>query len=406
MAWLLDEDEQERAHGVTIEVATKVLVTNKYEIVLQDAPGHADYVPSMITGTSSADAAVVVVDATDFHTSFRAGGQLREHLCLAKGLGIPQLIVAINKMDLLAWDETSYQSMRHELQDFLVGQLGYNVAQKVHFLPLSGLTGINVVQEPIMDTLPELTSWYKGPTLWQTLDKLDPPTFGPKLLEKPMRMIVTDVTGEVGKGIAVRCKVASGWIGPVGQTLVVSPVQDETVIYKMTRIQLVEASNVNHGSNSNNNNNQHADRESYAVAGEIWDLVLTGLDISRISTGNILARPGFVPPLTTKCRAKIFVLDGLTVPIIRGAQAILHMHYLDVPCHLSALIRTLKPPAGQAVLKERPRVLTAKVQAVVEITLHYPIAMEAFSDCRALGRFVLRRSGASIAVGRVEQVLL
>ena len=136
---------------------------------------------------------------------------------------------------------------------------------------------------------------------------------------------------------------------------------------------------------------------------------MTGLDISRISPGNILARPGYAPPLTTKCRAKIFVLEGLTVPIIRGAQAILHMHYLDVPCHLSALHRTLKPSpkdGGTTVLKERPRVLTAKVQAVVEITLHYPVAMEAFADCRALGRFVLRRSGTSIAVGRVEEVLV
>ena len=142
------------------------------------------------------------------------------------------------------------------------------------------------------------------------------------------------------------------------------------------------------------------------MAGELVDVVLTGLDPSRISTGNILARPGRQPPLTTKCRAKIFVLEGLTVPIIRGAQAILHMHYLDVPCHLSGLLQTLKPNGSNTttVLKERPRVLTAKTQAVVEITLHYPICMEAFADCRALGRFVLRRSGASIAVGRVEQV--
>ena len=154
---------------------------------------------------------------------------------------------------------------------------------------------------------------------------------------------------------------------------------------------------------NNSNNNNAAERENYAVAGELVDVVLTGLDPSRISTGNILARPGQQPPLTTRCRAKIFVLEGLTIPIIRGAQAILHMHYLDVPCYLSALVHTLKPN-GTTVLKERPRVLTAKTQAVVEITLHYPICMEAFADCRALGRFVLRRSGASIAVGRVEQV--
>ena len=398
-AWLLDEDEQERQHGVTMEVATKVLVTPRYEIVVNDAPGHADYVPSMITGTAAADVAVVVVDATDFGTSFGAG-QLREHLFLAKGLGISQCIVAINKMDLLAWSADAYHEMVTQLTSFLESNLGYSPS-KLHFLPISGLTGVNVVNVPTVEDHPELMSWYKGPTLWQTLDLLEAPHVGPKLLEKPLRILVTDVMGEVGKGVAVRGKVASGWLEQ-GQALQVSPVMDETSIYKMTRIQQIELAP---SDDNDDNDDDKKERNKYAVAGELLDLVLTGMDVNRISTGNILARPGQLPPLTTRCRCKIFVLEGVTVPIIRGAQAILHMHYLDVPCHLSALRHTIKPTDGSSILKERPRVLTAKTQAVVEITLHCPIAMEAFSDCRALGRFVLRRSGASIAVGRVEQVL-
>lgn len=381
-AWLLDEDEEERKHGVTMEVATKVVTTEKYEIILQDAPGHSDYVPSMITGTASADAAVVVVDATDFGTSFGAG-QLREHLFLAKGLGIQQLIVAINKMDLLAWSEDAYVDMQSQLQTFLQG-LGYNTTDKVHFCPLSGLTGVNVIKAP---TEPELVAWYKGPTFWQTLDCLDAPNVGSKLLEKPLRMIITDVTGEAGKGVAVRAKVATGWVSQ-GDPLVLLPVQDETTLQKITRLEQFAG-------------NANAERDKYAVAGELLDLVLPGLDISRVSTGNVLGRPGRMPSLSTRCRAKIVVLEGLTIPIIRGAQAILHMHYLDVPCHLSGLLQTLKP--NGSVLKERPRVLTAKTQAIVEITLHYPIAMEAFANCRTLGRFVLRRNGATIAVGRVEE---
>ena len=336
----------------------------------------------MITGTASADAAVVVVDATDFGTSFRAG-QLREHLFLAKGLGIQQLIVAINKMDLLAWSEDAYLDMKAQLQSFLKG-LGYDAA-KIHFCPLSGLTGINVYKAP---TEPDLITWYKGPTLWQMLDCLEAPNVGPKLLEKPLRMIVTDVVGEVGKGVAVRARVATGWVSQ-GESIVILPVQDETTLLKMTRLEQF-ASHVN------------AERNKYAMAGELLDLVLQGLDISRVSTGNILGRPGCMPSLSTRCRCKIFILEGLTIPIIRGAQAILHMHYLDVPCHLSDMLQTLKP--NGTVLKNHPRILTAKTQAIVEITLHYPIAIEAFADCRTLGRFVLRRGGASIAVGRVEEV--
>jgi len=336
----------------------------------------------MITGTASADAAVVVVDATDFGTSLRAG-QLREHLFLAKGLGIQQLIVAINKMDLLAWSEDAYLDMKAQLQSFLKG-LGYDAA-KIHFCPLSGLTGINVYKAP---TEPDLITWYKGPTLWQMLDCLEAPNVGPKLLEKPLRMIVTDVVGEVGKGVAVRARVATGWVSQ-GESIVILPVQDETTLLKMTRLEQF-ASHVN------------AERNKYAMAGELLDLVLQGLDISRVSTGNILGRPGCMPSLSTHFRCKIFILEGLTIPIIRGAQAILHMHYLDVPCHLSDMLQTLKP--NGTVLKNHPRILTAKTQAIVEITLHYPIAIEAFADCRTLGRFVLRRGGASIAVGRVEEV--
>jgi elongation factor 1 alpha-like protein len=365
-----------------MEVATKTLSTDRYDVVINDAPGHADYVPSMITGTAAADAAVVVVDATDFGTSLQAG-QLREHLLLAKGLGISQLIFAINKMDLLAWSPDAYNEMLVQLEVFAQHTLGYS-SQKVQFLPLSGLTGVNVVKPPL--DIPELLDWYKGPTLWQALDRLDPPPMGPKLLEKPLRLIVTDIVGETGKGIAIRGKLMAGWVES-GEPLVVSPVQDETSLTKMVRLQ---ASSDDDG------------REKYAVSGDIIDAVLPGIDPSRISVGHILGRPGLLPPLTTRCRAKVFIFEGLTVPIIRGSQAILHMHYLDVPCHLSAILRTLKPSGG--VLKERPRILTGKVQAVVEITLHYAISMEAFEDCRALGRFVLRRGGVSIAVGRVEEV--
>ena len=83
---------------------------------------------------------------------------------------------------------------------------------------------------------------------------------------------------------------------------------------------------------------------------------------------------------------------------------IFHMHHLDVPCHVSALIRTLKPD-GVTTLKERPRALTKNCTAIVELQLAVPICMEAFTDCRALGRFVLRRNGESIAVGRVEATI-
>lgn len=399
-AWLLDEDEQERAHGVTMDIATKpldmdaALMTNNsnFQIVLQDAPGHADYVPAMITGTAAADAAMLTVDATDLATALQAG-QLREHVYLARGLGVNQILVVLNKMDLVGWEnQDAYRSMELLLTDFLTKQVGYPAA-RIRCLPVSGLTGTNIFPGSDDDGTRTLRTWYKGPTLLEALDSFEAPVQQQqKLLEKPLRIIVADVLESSGS-VGLRAKVVSGWVKQ-GETLTVLPVGDETVITKLSSLHSVQ--------------HQLPERRQYCVAGELIDCTVTGIDAQRLSTGSILARPSNRPPLASKCRAKVFILDaggGLQVPLIRGSQMIFHMHHLDIPCHFAELLRTLKPD-GTTILKERPRALTRSCTAIVEIQLAIPVCLEAFTECRALGRFVLRRSGDSIAVGRIEQVLL
>jgi elongation factor 1 alpha-like protein len=98
------------------------------------------------------------------------------------------------------------------------------------------------------------------------------------------------------------------------------------------------------------------------------------------------------------------VLEGLTVPIVRGTQAVFHLSHLDVPCHISVLIQVAAAKGGGPP-RLRPKAVSANSQADVEIVLSSPVVMEPFADCRALGRFVLRRSGESIALGRIEQVM-
>jgi elongation factor 1 alpha-like protein len=392
-AWLLDEDEKEREHGITMDVAVKQFESPKnYNMVLQDAPGHADYVPAMITGTSSADGALLVVDATDQLKQNVLAQQLKEHIFLAKGLGISQVLVCLNKMDLLDWSKDMYETIQNELRKFLM-QVGFS-SNKVRFIPVSGFSGDNIVDAP---TSEEAKEWYKGPTLLEALDDFDTPVQG-KLLEKALRIILTDVgVGAdflgANKGVAVRAKVAQGWVQS-GEALVVLPTGDDTTMQKLSSL---------HQSSLAYSTSGRPQQQEYAVAGETIDFFLTGVDVTRLSVGNIVVRAAQRPPLNTLCRAKIWVLDGLTIPIIQGAQAIYHMHHLDVPCHVSKLIRTLKKDGS--VARERPRALTANTQAVVHVTLNHAIVMEAFSDCRALGRFVLRRGGDSIAVGRIEEVL-
>ena len=360
----------------------------------------------MITGTSAADAALLTVDATDLHTALHksGGGQLREHVYLARGLGVNQILVVFNKMDLVGWDNaTRYAAMEAELRAFLTQQVGYPAA-RVRCVPVSGLTGTNIfasssknkAAESLDEDTMKLRSWYKGPTLQEALDQFEPPVQQQqKLLEKPLRIVVSDVLDGSGTGVAVRAKVVAGW-AKQGEPMVVLPVGDETTLTKLSSL---------HSNSVAPPQQQASERRLYCVAGELIDCTVSNIDAQRISTGSILARPNFRPPLASRCRAKIFVLDGITIPLIRGAQAIFHMHHLDIPCNIAVLVRTLKAD-GTSVLKERPRALTKSCSAIVELQLAVPVCMEAFADCRALGRFVLRRSGDSIAVGRIEEVLL
>jgi signal recognition particle receptor subunit beta len=170
LAWLLDEDQGERDHGVTMQIATKSFTTPSHDIVILDAPGHADFIPIMITGAAHADVAILVVAATrgEFESGFEGGGQTKEHVILARGLGVSQVIVAVNKLDVVenncGNNQDRYQEIQQRVQEYLVQQQ-FKPA-RIHFVPLSGLTGENV-KECKDETL---KSWYKGPTLLEAID--------------------------------------------------------------------------------------------------------------------------------------------------------------------------------------------------------------------------------------------
>lgn len=198
--------------------------------------------------------------------------------------------------------------------------------------------------------------------------------------------MVTDAYQE-GRGVVARGRVVQGFLG-VGERVVVLPIGDVTTVYKLDHLQPPAGS---------------VERLAIAQAGDTVDLVLSGIDLMRLSVGNILANPNALPPICKKFTAKILVMDPLNVPIIRGAQVLFHMHSLDIPAVLTKLIVTTKKDG--TTKKERPRVLTSGASAVVELTLSTGICMEPFSECRALGRFVLRRGGDTIAVGVIDELV-
>jgi elongation factor 1 alpha-like protein len=174
---------------VTIEVSQQKFETEKKQVVILDAPGHLDFVPNMIGGTSQADFAILIIDGSQhFESGFSEKGQTREHAHLAKNLGVLKLIVAINKLDLYDWSETRFNSIVSQLSPFLVKSVGFKM-ENLFFLPISGLNGINLSKN-VTNTTPKLHSWYKGKCLTQIIDDLPKV---PRLVDKPFRLTIDDV---------------------------------------------------------------------------------------------------------------------------------------------------------------------------------------------------------------------
>lgn len=178
-----------------------------------------------------------------------------------------------------------------------------------------------------------------------------------------------------------KCRVVQGVV-QMGDRLMVLPIGDETAVSRIG-----------------------AQAQDFAMAGDTVDIALANIDLARVTPGCILSHVALPlrPAVRKRMKAKILVMEQLQVPIIRGAQVLLHMHSIDVPAVVSKLIATTKRDGS--IQKERPRVVTGGASALVEITLQEKVCLESFADCRALGRFVLRRGGDSIAVGIIEEVM-
>lgn len=202
-AWVLDKLKAERERGITIDIALWKFETAKSVFTIIDAPGHRDFIKNMITGTSQADAAVLVIDSTTggFEAGISKDGQTREHALLAYTLGVKQMIVATNKFD----DKTvkysqvcnadslnfvscpsslqaRYEEIKKEVSGYLK-KVGYN-PDKVPFIPISGWNGDNMIEPS------ENMGWYKGLTLIGALDNLEPPK---RPSDKPLRLPLQDV---------------------------------------------------------------------------------------------------------------------------------------------------------------------------------------------------------------------
>ena len=148
-----------------MDVALQTLTTPHRQITVLDAPGHRDFIPNMISGASQADCALLVVDAAtgEFEAGFQRGGQTREHLLLARSLGVSQIILAVNKLDQVAWRKSRYEEICALLRPFLI-QSGFPPS-KTRFVPVGAAQGVNLVGREGNAAAVELRQWYSGPAL-------------------------------------------------------------------------------------------------------------------------------------------------------------------------------------------------------------------------------------------------
>ena len=234
-AWVLDKLKAERERGITIDIALWKFETAKFHFTIIDAPGHRDFIKNMITGTSQADVAILMIASPpgEFEAGISKDGQTREHALLAFTLGVKQMIVCINKIDekSVNYDEKRIDEIIAETQNFLK-KIGYN-PKTIPFIPISGWVGDNMIERSA--NLP----WYKGPTLLEALDLIVPPK---RPTDKALRLPLQDVYKIGGIGTVPVGRVETGILKP-GMTIFFAPVGIATDCksVEMHHEQLVEA---------------------------------------------------------------------------------------------------------------------------------------------------------------------
>ena len=361
-AYVMDKLKEERERGVTIDVAHKKFETKNYEVTIVDCPGHRDFIKNMITGASQADAAILVVDVNDAKTGIQP--QTKEHLFLARTLGISQLAVAINKMDTVNYSEEEYKKCK-EMISQLLRILGYN-PDAVPFVPIAAYHGDNVVKRS--DKMP----WYKGPTLVEVIDSFKPPE---KPIDKPLRLPIQDVYSITGVGTVPVGRVETG-VMRVGDKIVFEPagVSGEVKSIEM-----------------------HHEPIEQAEPGDNIGFNVRGVSKKDIKRGDVVGHPDNPPTVASEFTAQIIVLQHPTV-ITAGYTPVFHAHTAQVACTFAELLKKLDPRTGE-VVEENPDYLKTGDAAIVKIVPTKPMVIENVREIPQLGRFAIRDMGMTVAAG-------
>jgi len=362
-AFVMDKFKEERERGLTIDLAYRKLATKKFNVTIIDAPGHKDFVKNMITGASQADAAFLVIAASE-----GVQPQTQEHAFLARTMGIQQVAVLLNKMDVINYDQAKFLKIKDDVSKLLAAA-GYNLA-KIPFIPISAWKGDNITKKS------ENLKWFNGPTLLEQLDLFEEPK---KPVGLPLRMPIQDVYEITGIGTVPVGKIETGKMTP-GMKIIILPARSGRGI--VGEIKTVE---------------MHHEQLKEGVAGDNVGVNIRGVGKKDIARGDVICPADKPASIAEEFTARIAVINHPTV-IAKGYTPVFHIHTSQVPCQFIELKQKLDPKTGQ-VTQENPDFLKNGDVAVVRIKPMGNCVIEKQSVNPNMSRFAVRDAGSTVAAG-------
>uniref|UniRef100_A0A671L5P6 Elongation factor 1-alpha n=1 Tax=Sinocyclocheilus anshuiensis TaxID=1608454 RepID=A0A671L5P6_9TELE len=365
-AWVLDKLKAERERGITIDISLWKFETSKYYVTIIDAPGHRDFIKNMITGTSQADCAVLIVAAGvgEFEAGISKNGQTREHALLAYTLG------------------KRFEEITKEVSAY-IKKIGYNPAS-VAFVPISGWHGDNML-EPSTNM-----SWFKGwkierkegaasgVTLLEALDSILPPS---RPFDKPLRLPLQDVYKIGGIGTVPVGRVETGTL-KAGMVVTFAPAN------VTTEVKSVE---------------MHHESLAEALPGDNVGFNVKNVSVKDIRRGNVAGDSKNDPPqAAANFTAQVIILNH-PGQISQGYAPVLDCHTAHIACKFAELKEKIDRRSGKK-LEDNPKALKSGDAAIVEMIPGKPMCVESFSQYPPLGRFAVRDMRQTVAVGVIKAV--
>merc|ERR1711939_1281145 len=350
LSWALDQTKEERAKGKTVEVGRGFFETEKRRYSILDAPGHKNFVPSMVSGASQADVGVLVISARkgEYETGFEKGGQTREHAVLAKTQGVNKLVVVVNKMDdpTVEWSEDRYKECTTKLTVFLKG-LGYNPKTDLTFMPVAAQQACE--------------------------RKVGAPFMMP--IAAKYRELGTMVEGKIEAGVLK--KEVKYLMMPSRAEITISALYGET-----------------------------EDEVERAMTGEQVRLRIKGAEEGDISPGFVLCSPKRPVHCVTSFEAQIRLLELKSI-LSAGFQCVLHVHSATEEVTFASLLHKLEPKTNRKS-KKPPGFAKQGMNIIARLEViggAGAVCVERFEDYPQLGRFTLRDQGQTIAIGKITKLI-